>query len=162
MQEKAQNFKSSWCYWRFLINFSIHKKLPVLCLNIRSLQWKQVILTRSTPTYLRCIADQTRLKCDQPTLYTVKNPPERYCDLSWFFIQALPWVPRIWLGVYFKINQNVHLFIFSTISELFNVYWYQQKVLKAARWEDKAIIKLSEFIWNIPRLFRHYHGMPWL
>ena len=30
---------------------------------------KQVILIRSTPTYLRCIADQSRSKYDQPTLY---------------------------------------------------------------------------------------------
>ena len=30
---------------------------------------KQVILIRSNPTYLRCIADQTRSKYDQPTLY---------------------------------------------------------------------------------------------
>ena len=30
---------------------------------------KQVILIRSNPTYLRCIADQTRSKYDQPTVY---------------------------------------------------------------------------------------------
>ena len=30
---------------------------------------KQVILLRSNPTYLRCVADQTRSKYDQPTLY---------------------------------------------------------------------------------------------
>ena len=41
---------------------------------------------------------------------TVKNPPWRCCDLSWIFIQALPWVPRIWLGVYFK-NQSKRIFI---------------------------------------------------
>ena len=34
---------------------------------------KQVILIRSNPTYLRCIADQTRSKYDQPTLY--RRPP---------------------------------------------------------------------------------------
>ena len=34
---------------------------------------KQVILTRSNPTYSRCIADQTRSKYDQPTLY--RRPP---------------------------------------------------------------------------------------
>ena len=34
---------------------------------------KQVILIRSTPTYLRCIADQARSKYDQPTLY--RRPP---------------------------------------------------------------------------------------
>ena len=37
------------------------------------LQSKQVVLIRSVPTYLRCIADQTRSKYDQPTLY--RRPP---------------------------------------------------------------------------------------
>ena len=41
----------------------------ILCLRILVLQSKQVILIRSTPTYLRCITDQTRSKYDQPTLY---------------------------------------------------------------------------------------------
>ena len=71
MQEKAPNFKSSWCYSRFLIHFSIHKKWPILCLWSAVLQSKQVILIHSTPTY--CIADQTRSKYDQPTLY--RRPP---------------------------------------------------------------------------------------
>ena len=35
MQEKARIFKSSWCYSRFLIHFSIRKKCPIL-LVIRS------------------------------------------------------------------------------------------------------------------------------
>ena len=73
MQEKARIFKSSWCYSRFLINFSIRKKWPILCLRIPVLQSKQVVLIHSTPTYSRCIADQTRSKCDQPTLY--RRPP---------------------------------------------------------------------------------------
>ena len=34
---------------------------------------KQVVLICSAPTYLRCIADQTRLKYDQPTVY--RGPP---------------------------------------------------------------------------------------
>ena len=34
---------------------------------------KQVNLIRSNPTYLRCIADQTRSKYDQPPLY--RRPP---------------------------------------------------------------------------------------
>ena len=33
MQEKARIFKSSWCYSRFLIHFSIRKKWPILCLR---------------------------------------------------------------------------------------------------------------------------------
>ena len=45
-----------------------------------------------------------------PAFLTVKNPPRRHCALSWFFIQALPWVPRIWLGVYFK-NQSKRTFV---------------------------------------------------
>ena len=69
MQEKARIFKSSWCYSRFIIPFSISIKWPILCLRIQDLQSKQVILIRSTPTYLRCITDQTRSKYDQPTLY---------------------------------------------------------------------------------------------
>ena len=69
MQEKFRIFKSSWCYSRFLIHFSIRKKWSILCLRIPVLQSKQVILIRSTPTYLRCIADQTRSKYDQPSLY---------------------------------------------------------------------------------------------
>ena len=73
MQEKARIFWSSWCYSRFLIHFSIHKKWPILCFRIPVLQSKQVILIRSTPTYIRCIADQTRSKYDQPTLY--RRPP---------------------------------------------------------------------------------------
>ena len=73
MQEKARIFKSSWYYSRFLIHFSIRKKWPILCLRISVLQSKQVIFIRWTPTYLRCIADQTRSKYDQPTLY--RRPP---------------------------------------------------------------------------------------
>ena len=73
MQEKAQIFKSSWFYSRFLIRFSICKKWPILCLRSPVLQSKQVVLIRSALTYLRCIADQTRSKYDQPTLY--RRPP---------------------------------------------------------------------------------------
>ena len=42
-------------------------------LRIPVLQSKKVLLIRSAPTYLRCIADQTRSKYDQPTLY--RRPP---------------------------------------------------------------------------------------
>ena len=73
MQEKARIFKSSWCYSRFLIHFSIRKKWTILCLRIPVLQSKQVVLIRSAPTYLRCIADQTWSKYVQPTLY--RRPP---------------------------------------------------------------------------------------
>ena len=73
MQEKARFFKSSWCFTRFLIHFSIRQKCPILCLRIPVLQSKQVVLIRSAPTFLRCIADQTRSKYDQPTLY--RRPP---------------------------------------------------------------------------------------
>ena len=69
MQEKARIFKSRLCYLRFLIHFSIQKKWRCLCLRIPVLQSKQVVLIRSTQTYLRCIADQTGSKYDQPTLY---------------------------------------------------------------------------------------------
>ena len=54
-------------------SFFYTQKLPILCLRIPVLQSKQVILIRSTPTYLRCIADQTRSKYDQPTLH--RRPP---------------------------------------------------------------------------------------
>ena len=73
MQEKARICKSSWYYSRFLIRFFIRKKWPILCLRSPVLQSKQVVLIRSAPTYLRCIADQTRSKYDQPTLY--RRPP---------------------------------------------------------------------------------------
>ena len=73
MQEKARIFKSNWCYSRFLIHFSIRKKWLILCLRIPVLQSKQVFYIRSSPTYLRCIADQTRSRYDQPTLY--RRPP---------------------------------------------------------------------------------------
>ena len=73
MQEKTRIFKSNWCYSRFLIHFSIRKKWLILCLRIPGLQSKQVLLIRSSPTYLRCIADQTRSRYDQPTLY--RRPP---------------------------------------------------------------------------------------
>ena len=73
MQEKARIFKRSWCYSRFLIHFSICKTWPILCLKIPVLQSKQVVLIHSAPTYLRCIADQTRSKNYQPTLY--RRPP---------------------------------------------------------------------------------------
>ena len=55
----------------FKISYSFFytQKWPILCLRIPVLQSKQVILIRSTPTYLRCVADQTRSKYDQPTLY---------------------------------------------------------------------------------------------
>ena len=49
------------------------QKVAFLCLRIPVLQSKQVVLIHSTPTYLRCIADQTRSKYDQPTLY--RRPP---------------------------------------------------------------------------------------
>ena len=73
MQENARIFKSSWCYLRFLVHFSIRKKWPFLCLIIPVLKSKQVVLIRSAPTYLRCIADKTRSKYDQRTLY--RRPP---------------------------------------------------------------------------------------
>ena len=69
MQENAWIFKSSWCYSRFLIHFSIRNKWHILCLMIPVLKSKQVVLIRSSTTYLRCISDQTRSKYDQPTLY---------------------------------------------------------------------------------------------
>ena len=65
MLEKARFFKSS--YSRFY--FSMPKTWPILCLRIPVLLSKQVVLIRSAPTYLRCIADQIRSKYDQPTLY---------------------------------------------------------------------------------------------
>ena len=51
-------------------SFFYTQKWPILCLRIPVLQ---AVLIRSTPTYLRCIADQTRSKYDQPTLY--RRPP---------------------------------------------------------------------------------------
>ena len=54
-------------------SFSIHKKWPILCFRSPLLQSKQVVLIRSALTYLRCIADQTRSKYDQPMLY--RRPP---------------------------------------------------------------------------------------
>ena len=59
----------------FKISYSFFytQRWPILCLWIPVLQSKQVILIRSTPTYLRCIADQARSKYDQPTLY--HRPP---------------------------------------------------------------------------------------
>ena len=73
MQEKARIFKSSWCFSRFLIHFYYTQKWHILCLRIPVLQSKQVILIRSTLIYLRCFADQTRSKYDQPMLY--RRPP---------------------------------------------------------------------------------------
>ena len=46
-------------------SFSIRKKWPILCLTSPVLQSKQVhfvVLIRSAPTYLRCIADQNPIK----------------------------------------------------------------------------------------------------
>ena len=65
MQEKTRIFKSSRCYTRFLIHFFIRKKWPILCLRILVLQSKKVVLIRSTPSNIRCIADQsmTNLRC---------------------------------------------------------------------------------------------------
>ena len=54
-------------------SFFYTQKWHILCLRIPVLQSNQVILIRSTPTYLRCIADQARSKYDQPTLY--RRPP---------------------------------------------------------------------------------------
>ena len=65
MQEKARILKSSWNYLRFLINFSVPKKWPLLCKS----KW----FLSATLAYWRCIADQTRSKYDQPTLY--RRPP---------------------------------------------------------------------------------------
>ena len=39
-----------------------------------------------------------------------------------FLFRLCPGCPGFDTGFILKINQNVHLFIFSTISELFNVY----------------------------------------
>ena len=52
-------------------SFFYRQNWHILCLRIPVLQYKQVILIRSTPTHLRCIADLTRSKYDQPTLLTV-------------------------------------------------------------------------------------------
>ena len=57
----------------FEFEFFYTQKWPILCLRIPVLQSKQVILIRSIPTYLCFIADQTRSKYDQPTLY--RRPP---------------------------------------------------------------------------------------
>ena len=97
-----------------------------------------------------------------PPITLLRTRPDGIVIFPVILFRLCPGCPGFDTGFILKTNQNLHLFIFSTISELFNVYWYQQKVLEAARWEDRAIIKLSECIWIIPRLFRHYHGMPWL
>ena len=55
--------------FKFSYSFFYTQKWPILCFRIPVLQSKQVILIRSTPTYLRCIANQARSKYDQPTLY---------------------------------------------------------------------------------------------
>ena len=47
----------------------MRRNWPILCLRTPVLQSKHIILIRSTPAYLRCIADQPRSKYDQPTLY---------------------------------------------------------------------------------------------
>ena len=54
-------------------SFLYTQKCPILCLRIPVLQSKKVVLIRSSPTYLRCIADQTRSKYDQHTL--CRRPP---------------------------------------------------------------------------------------
>ena len=64
---KARIFKSS-RYSKFLIHLSVRKKWHILCLRIPVLKSKQLVLIRSAPTYLRCIADQaeqnmTNLRC---------------------------------------------------------------------------------------------------
>ena len=56
MQEKIRIFKSNWCYSRFLIHFLVTKS------GLFVQKQDLVILIRSNPTYLRCIADQTRSK----------------------------------------------------------------------------------------------------
>ena len=67
-ERRLKYFKSRWRYSIFLIHFSIRKKWHILCLRVPILQAKQVNLIRSSPTYLRCIADRTRSKYDQVTL----------------------------------------------------------------------------------------------
>ena len=62
--------------FNFFLYIFPYAKVAFLCLRIPVLQSKQVILIRSTPTYLRCIANQARSKYDQPTLY--RRPPRSY------------------------------------------------------------------------------------
>ena len=59
----------------FKISYSFFctQKVPILCSRIPVLKSGQVVLIRSTPTYLRCIAEKTRSKYDKPTLY--RRPP---------------------------------------------------------------------------------------
>ena len=110
--------------------------------------------------FVRDISEVDRKPLNECSL--LRTRPDGVVIYPGFLFRLCPGCPGFDSGFILKINQNVHLFVFSTISKLFNVYWYQQKVLEAARWEDKAIITLSECIWIIPRLFRHYYGMPWL
>ena len=73
MQENARIFKSSLMLLKISNSFFYTQKVTFLCLRIPVLQSKQVVQIRSAPTYLRCIAVQTRSKYDQPTLY--RRPP---------------------------------------------------------------------------------------
>ena len=72
MHEKVRIFKRSWCY---SYSFFYTQKVAYLCLRIPVLQSKQVHCSFNplNPTYFRCIADQTRSRYDQPTLY--RRPP---------------------------------------------------------------------------------------
>ena len=146
--------------WNCFFFFEIYIRNTVFKIKFRQIKEhtkKLLFVHQQLPNGTFCLYSSL------PQIYcTVKNPPDGIVICPGFLFRLCPGCPGFDTGFILKINQNVHLFIFSTISELFNVYWYHHKVLGAARWEDKAIIKLSEFIWNIPRLFRHYHGMPWL
>ena len=68
MQEKAPIFKSGWCNFWNLILFFYTQKVVYFLSNDSSSPVKASNFNPLNPTYLRCIADQTRSKYDQPTL----------------------------------------------------------------------------------------------
>ena len=115
MIENAPIFKRSWCYSRFLIHFSIRKKLPILLFKDSSSTVKAGNFNSLNPDLLTLYRRPNPIKIWQtygvpPT--TTLYPRSTYDLLVYWFLWPLR---LVWLSV-FCLYKEVYLQIFKCVS----------------------------------------------
>ena len=87
---------------------------------------KRSIIEKKPSTYFSALTHTYTYVHQQLTFNTalplLRTRPDGVVIYPGFLFRLCPGCPGFDSGFILKINQNVHLFIFSTISELFNVY----------------------------------------
>ena len=100
------------------------------------------------------------------SIYTLlRTRPNGIAICPVFLFRLCPGCPGFDTGFILKINQNVHLFIFSTISELFNVYWYFWKHKMRGQSDNKTFrihLKYTEIVptlsWDALALAKYFRS----